>query len=100
LYENQYISSVVLIDMKSPALVLMTVNAPHAKQLSAQELAHCLLDPVAAMDVPGHMFSFFGEVEPELQYEFAAQFGISPQQVVQAAKIFAAKSGGSYPLAA
>jgi hypothetical protein len=46
------------------------------------------------------MWSFFGDVDPELQYEFAAQFGISREQVVQAARSFANKSGGAYPLAA
>jgi hypothetical protein len=98
--KNNTFDHLMVITMKSPALVLMTVNAPYCKQLSAEQLAHCLKDTEAAMDAPGHMWSFFGDVDPELQYEFAAQFGISREQVVQAARSFANKSGGAYPLAA
>jgi hypothetical protein len=84
----------------SPALVLTTVNAPHSKQLDAQSLAHCLLDPSAAKTVPGHMSAFFGEVSPALQIAFAGLYDISEQQLVDAAKAFAVYSGESYPLAA
>jgi hypothetical protein len=87
--------------MTTIALVLATVNAPHRKQLSAQELVHCLLDPTAAKavpgQVPGHMSVFFGEVKPRLQVDFAHQFDVSDQQLVAAARAFAAYS---YPLAA
>ena len=84
----------------SPVLVLTTVNAPYSKQLDAHELAHCLLDEAAAKTVPGHMSSFFGEVDPALQVAFAGQFGISEIKLSAAAKAFAAYSGESYPLAA
>uniref|UniRef100_Q07V90 Uncharacterized protein n=1 Tax=Rhodopseudomonas palustris (strain BisA53) TaxID=316055 RepID=Q07V90_RHOP5 len=83
----------------STALVLTTVNAPYGKQLDAQELAHCLIDPNAALAVPGHMSAFFGEVLPALQLGFAAEFQISAPQLMAAAKSFAAFSGESYPLA-
>ena len=86
--------------MMTIALVLATVNAPHRKRLSAQELVHCLLDPTAAKSVPGHMSVFFGEVKPRLQVDFAHQFDVSDQQLVAAARAFAAYSGQSYPLAA
>jgi len=86
--------------MKSPDLVLATVNVPYSKQLTAQELAHCLLDQDAAKTVPGHMSSFFGEVKPELQLEFASHYNIAPAQLVAAAKSFANYSGEAYPLAA
>jgi len=86
--------------MVSPALVLTTVNAPYSTQLNAQELAHCLLDPAAAMTVPGHMSSFFGDVKPELQLAFADLFGISQTQLASAAKAFSSYSGELYPLAA
>ncbi len=86
--------------MNSPALVLATVNAPHSLQLDAPGLAHCLLDEAAAKAVPGHMSSFFGEVSPTLQVDFAQQFNITQAQLVAAAKAFAAYSGESYPLAA
>jgi hypothetical protein len=82
------------------ALVLATVNAPHSKQLSAQDLVDCLLDPTKAKAVPGHMSAFFGEVELHLQVGFAHQFNVTDQELVAAAKAFAAYSGQSYPLAA
>jgi hypothetical protein len=82
------------------ALVLATVNAPYSEKLDAQALAHCLLDQAAAKRRPGHMSSFFGEVEPALQAEFAHRFNISDEQLAAAAKSFAAYSGQSYPLAA
>ena len=84
----------------SPVLVLTTVNAPHSKQLDAQQLACCLKNPAAAKAVPGHMSAFFGEVEPALQLDFAHQFEITEPELVAAAKAFAAYSGASYPLAA
>jgi hypothetical protein len=84
----------------SPALVLAIVNAPHSKQLDAQELVHCLLDETAAKAAPGRMSVFFGEVEPHLQAEFAHQFNVTDAQLVAAAKALAAYSGESYPLAA
>ncbi len=83
----------------SPAQVLTTVNAPYSKQLDAQALVHCLLDPVAAEDHPGHMSSFFGEVDPDLQIEFAHQFKVTDEQLIAAAKAFSKFSGQSYPLA-
>jgi hypothetical protein len=86
--------------MMSPALVLTTVNAPYSEQLDAQQLAHCLLDQTAAKAVPGHMSSFFGEVEPALQIDFAHLFNITDAELVTAAKAFAMYSGESYPLAA
>lgn len=86
--------------MTSPVLVLTTVNAPYSTQLSAQELVHCLLDYEAAKAVPGHMSSFFGDVEPDLQLAFANSFGISHAQLAAAAKAFSSYSGELYPLAA
>jgi hypothetical protein len=82
------------------ALVLATVNAPYSKRLDARELAYCLLDHAKAKTVPGHMSSFFGEVKPALQVDFASQFNITKAQLVAAAKAFARYSGESYPLAA
>ncbi|TFV72399.1 hypothetical protein E4K64_24120 [Bradyrhizobium frederickii] len=86
--------------MKSPLLVLSTVNAPYSKKLDAQQLVHCLLDPASAKAACGPMSSFFGDVEPELQIAFAETYGISHDQLVAAAKAFAEFSGQSYPLAA
>jgi hypothetical protein len=86
--------------MMSPDLVLTTVNAPFSKKLDAQELVQCLLDPAAAKALPGHMSSFFGEVTPALQVEFASVFNVTEPQLSAAAKAFAKYSGESYPLAA
>lgn len=85
--------------MNNDALVLTTVNAPHSTQLSAHQLAHCLVDHSAAAAVPGHMSSFFGDVQPELQMAFAQSAGISQSQLAAAAKAFATYSGELYPLA-
>jgi hypothetical protein len=86
--------------VKNPALVLTTVNAPYSQELDAPTLAHCLLDPAAAKETPGHVSSFFGEVEPALQVEFAQLFNITEAQLIASAKAFAAYTGESYPLAA
>ena len=86
--------------MNNVTLVLTTVNAPYSEQLDAQTLAHCLIDQAAAKAKPGHMSSFFGEVDPALQVAFAESFNISQAALVTAAKAFAEYSGESYPLAA
>jgi hypothetical protein len=86
--------------MTSPDLVLATVNAPYSKPLTAQELVYYLENPEAAKTVPGHMSSFFGEVKPELQEEFAEMYHVAHAQLVAAAKAFSDYSGASYPLAA
>ncbi|MBR0844589.1 hypothetical protein JQ607_30680 [Bradyrhizobium liaoningense] len=86
--------------MKSPILILATVNAPYSKKLDAQELVHCLLDPSSARAACGPMSSFFGDVTPDLQVAFAEMYGINHDQLVAAAKAFAEFSGQSYPLAA
>lgn len=83
----------------SPALIMATVNAPYSKQLQAEELAYCLLHPAAAKRLPGHMSSFFGDVQPDLQKWFAHAHNISEDQLISAAKAFANYSGASFPLA-
>jgi hypothetical protein len=80
--------------------VLTTVNAPHSRQLDAQEVAYCLRDHEAAKAAAGHMSSFFGDVQPELQIAFAALFDITPSELAAAAKAFSDYSGEHYPLAA
>ena len=82
------------------ALVLTTVNAPYSQKLDSQALANCLLHPEAALAVPGHMSSFFGEVNPDLQIAFANLVNVSEEQLVASAKAFAKYSGESYALAA
>jgi hypothetical protein len=86
--------------MNNAILVLATVNAPYREQIDAATLAHCLTNPAAAKAKPGHMSSFFGEVDPTLQVDFAASFDIPYATLVAGAKAFAEYSGESYPLAA
>jgi hypothetical protein len=81
----------------NPALILLTVNAPHREKIDARQLADCLLDPAAAQAMPGHVSVFFGEVDPALQLDFASQFGISKSALAAAAKAFSLYSGQSYP---
>ena len=85
--------------MNVPALVLTTVNVPYSEQLSAEELARCLMDHEKAKSMPGHISSFFGEVSRDLQLEFAKCFNITESQLVAAAKAFSSYSGQRYPLA-
>jgi hypothetical protein len=85
--------------MMNIALILTTVNAPYSEQLDAATLVQCLKDAALAKSKPGHMSSFFGEVDPESQKAFAAHFGIDEQILAVAAHEFAAYSGEDYPLA-
>ena len=77
----------------SPVQVLTTVNAPYSKQLNADALVRCLLDPAEAEKYPGHMSSFFVEVDPQLQVEFAHLFKVTDEQLTAAAKAFSKFSG-------
>ena len=86
--------------MLNVASVLTTVNAPYSEQLDAMALVQCLKDANIAKSKPGHMSSFFGEVDPEMQKAFATQFGIDEQTLAVAAHEFADYSGENYPLAA
>lgn len=89
-----------MIEMTNLSIVLTTVNAPYSQKLDAAALAHCLLDAAAAKVNAGHMSSFFGDVEPELQKAFAEHFSISHSQLQAAATEFSKYSGEHYPLAA
>lgn len=84
----------------SKTSVLTTVNAPYSEQLDGETLAYCLRVAGAAKEKPGHMSSFFGEVAPDAQKEFAAHYGISEAALIKAARAFAKYSGESYPLSA
>jgi hypothetical protein len=55
--------------MVTPVLVLSTVNARYSQKLDAQMLAQCLLELAAAKQMPGHVSSFFSEVESALQLD-------------------------------
>jgi hypothetical protein len=78
--------------------VLTTVNAPYSEKLDGEELAYCVKHASAAKSKPGHMSSFFGEVSPAAQEEFAAAFGVSKSALIDAARNFSSYSGETYPL--
>lgn len=82
-----------------PSVVLATVNAPYSTSLDDKMLALCLQNPDLAKSKPGHLSSFFGEVSPSLQLEFARSHDIGPAELAAAALAFAEFSGESYPLA-
>jgi hypothetical protein len=86
--------------MTNAALILTTVNAPYSQKLDAKALAYCLRHQQAALAVPGHMSTFFGEVKPGLQAAFADFANISHSQLIASAKAFAEYSGESYPVSA
>jgi hypothetical protein len=81
-------------------LVLSKINAPHAEQISAEELCGCFFDLQKSKAWAGHVSSFFAEINPETQIAFAAQNGIEKPALVSAAKAFAAWSGEHYEIAA
>ena len=85
---------------KNVSLVLTTVNASYSKQLDEAGLVLCLTDAAAARSMPGHMSSFFGEVAPDMQIEFAASHGIPSEALACAARTFASYSGERYPISA
>lgn len=83
---------------KNAALVLATVNAPYGEKLDEATLVVCLTDPMAAKAKPAHMSSFFGDVAPDAQKEFAESHGIPSALLIHAAEEFASYSGQQYPL--
>jgi hypothetical protein len=82
------------------ALVLATVNAPYTKQLDERELVACIWDFAKAKSAAGPVSSFFGDVSPSLQQQFAFENGIPFDVLAMAAKQFSAWSGQTYTLAA
>lgn len=84
----------------SLASILTTVNAPYSEQLDDAELARCLTDLDLAIQHPGHISAFLGEVPPALQVEFADAHQIPVPTLKAFAVAFGAWSGENYPLAA
>jgi hypothetical protein len=82
------------------ASVLSTVNAPFSKQLDGAGLAHCLTDMEAAKAFSGQVGSFLIEVPLAQQKSFAAEYGISAQELKAFAEKFSAWSGESRKLIA
>lgn len=82
------------------SLVLSTVNAPYSKKLDAKTLAQILLDPPKSKAAAGPMSSFFYDVSPKLQLEFAKAHGISVSAFEAAAQFFDEWSGMKNKLSA
>ena len=85
----------------SPGIALVVLYGFAARSLAAVPVL-CIVttEQQTTKAVPGHMSSFFGEVDPALQVGFAESFDIPYAALVTAAKAFAEYSGESYPLAA
>jgi len=75
------------------SLVLSTVNAPYSQKLDAATLVSCILDPVKGKVAAGPLSSFFYDVSPKLQMDFAKAHGISVAVLRNAAASFDAWSG-------
>jgi hypothetical protein len=75
------------------SLVLSTVNAPYSKKLDAIGLVACIFDPVESKAAAGPMSSFFYDVSPALQMEFAKAHNIPMAVLRAAAASFDAWSG-------
>lgn len=75
------------------SLVLSTVNAPYSKKLDAMTLVQMILEPSKSKTAAGPMSSFFYDVSPKLQLEFAKAHGISVATLKTASQFFDAWSG-------
>jgi hypothetical protein len=56
--------------------ILGTVNAPYGANLSAHQLASYISSLEAMQKALGPVFSFFTEVEAELQWDFVQEMGV------------------------
>lgn len=81
------------------SLVLSTVNAPYSKKLDAMTLVAMILEPAKSKAAAGPMSSFFYDVSPKLQLEFAKAHGISVECLEAASQFFDAWSGMKSKLA-
>jgi hypothetical protein len=75
------------------SLVLSTVNASYSKKLDAMTLVQMILEPSRSKTAAGPMSSFFYDVSPKLQLEFAKAHGISVATLKTASQFFDAWSG-------
>ncbi|PYB69691.1 hypothetical protein [Rhizobium wuzhouense] len=75
------------------SLVLGTVNAPYSKKLDAAGLVACILDPDESKAAAGPMSSFFYEISPALQMQFAEAHSIPTAALRAAAAAFDTWSG-------
>ncbi|MCV3765588.1 hypothetical protein [Rhizobium sp. TRM95796] len=69
-------------------LILATVNASYSRKLSGEQVASLILDLERMKAMPGHAASFFYEVDPDLQRQFAGEHGISDERLARVAADF------------
>lgn len=79
--------------------VLSTVNAPYGTTLSAEQLAAKISDPQSADHYDPSAFSFFSEVDADLQHSFLDEMDIDLATAASVAKKFSALAGYELPLA-
>ena len=61
--------------------ILSTVNAPYGANVTAHQLAAGISSIDAANAFMGPVFSFFSEVDPELQDAFIEEMGLPEENV-------------------
>ena len=80
--------------------VLSTVNAPYGTNLSADQLAAKISDPVSVENFDPSAFSFYSEVDAGLQSSFLDEMHIDHSAASEIAQKFSALAGYSMALAA
>ena len=79
--------------------VLSTVNAPYGTALSAEQLASKISDPASAEAFDPSAFSFYSEVDEDLQNSFLNEMHIDQKIASDVARKFSALAGYTLPLA-
>jgi hypothetical protein len=79
-------------------LVLATVNAPYGTHYDGRDLAALINDPNAATKNDPSVFSFFSEVDLQLQISFLKEYGISSDHVKSVVRSLASLAGYELPL--
>lgn len=80
--------------------VLSTVNAPYGTNLSAEQLALKISDPDSVANFDASAFSFYSEVDVDLQYQFLDEMGVDHSVALQIAQGYSDLAGYSLALAA
>ncbi len=87
--------------MSSVAMkILSTVNAPYGTNLSAEQLAAKISDPASVENFDPSAFSFYSEVDENLQNSFLDEMHIDHSAASDIARKFSALAGYSMALAA
>jgi hypothetical protein len=81
---------------RTDKLVLTTVNAPYKRNITAADLAECLV-AASVEGWPSHVVSFFTEVKAALVLGFAAEHHVPPACLVSAYEAMKNYSGESNP---